>query len=216
MKPNIYELNIAMDIVVDLLNRGLKEAIDEGKYNEWQKNRFVESHAGCTKIVFLPAALPNWVIKTDINNFHLCHREVENYKLAEEMNLASYFAETFYLCEKEGLYFLIQRRGDMETAHSTVQKAFYDSIIDTYKPWNENETPEEREENISEMCDDMWDSERIFAIYGCEDECDDLIDFIELRMCNDLHSGNFAMINGEIVLIDFSGYWTDKELEDFE
>ena len=216
MKPNIYELNIAMDIVVDLLNRGLKEAIDERKYAKWQENQLEESHAGYTKIVFLPAALPNWVIKTDINNFHLCRREVENYKLAEEMNLADYFAETFYLCEKEGLYFLIQRRGDMETALSTVQKAFYDSIIDTYKPWNENETPEEREENISEMCDDMWDSERIFAIYGSEDRCDDLIDFIEIRMCNDLHSGNFAMINGEIVMVDFSGYWTDKELEDFE
>ena len=47
-------------------------------------------------------------------------------------------------------------------------------------------------------------------------EYDDLIDFIETRMCNDLHSGNFATINGEIVIVDFSGYWTDKELEDFE
>ena len=216
MKPTVYELNIAMDIVVDLLKNGLKEAIEEKNISSWASERSEEFHMGCTKVVFLPETLPEWVIKTDTNGYHLCRREVENYRCAEDNKLERYFAETFCLCKQEGLYFSIQRRGDMEEARTMAEEAFYNSISDSYEPWNLNETSEEREQNISEMCDDMWDSERIYALYDGFEDVDALADFIETRMCNDLHSGNFAVINGEIVIVDFSGYWTDEELEDFE
>ena len=213
MKPNVYELNIAMDIVVDLLNRGLKEAINEKRHMEWRDNQPEECYFGCTKMVFLPEQLPNWVIKTDINNFHLCRREVENYKCAEKNKLDKFFAETFYLCEQEGLYFSIQRRGDMEEAYTTVEDAFYDSISESYEPWDLNETSEDRAQNISEMCDEMLDTERIYALYWGFEEVDALEDFIEIRKCNDLHSGNFAIIDNHIVIVDFSGYLKDWELE---
>ena len=59
------------------------------------------------------------------------------------------------------------------------------------------------EETAVEEADDLEDTERIIGVFG-EDE--DLINFIIENDINDLHEGNFGIVDGKLVMTDFSGF----------
>lgn len=184
-------------------------------YNKWYSSlddKDISCSGGATKIVF-DEVLENWVVKINkipnddnYTSEDYCFVEAENYKKAKQCSLEEFFAETYVVNEISETTVIVQRKADVNEGETIASSAFFDSARDFYIPYNDEETSEERMYNISNEADELTDSERLFAIFGNSLRIQQLIDFIDENQINDLHEGNYGVINDCIVIVDFSGF----------
>lgn len=203
-----WEMNIALNVVDSLINHGLAKlyTAEFRPYSLWDwldDNKFFEngiSYAdGATKAVIFHEDLDSYVIKfrlpRESKERDYCSREYENYVLAEKAGLDYYFAETAYLCEREGISFYLQEQvicdEDVDSELCSKLQCQYD----------ESNTPYDAE-NLWNEVDEMSAYERTMLLYGNET----LSNFITEHHINDLHCGNFGMAGDHYVMVDYSGF----------
>lgn len=152
--------------------------------------------SGATKGVIVPAD-GDYVIKFNLigETCNYCGREYENWCLAEEAGLSQYFAETIYLTSCGKMVFYAQR---MAVCDETAEDSMYYTLRDRY----EADHCEYDVDNLWNIIDEMEADERVELLFGNDKLCD----FIRSRHINDLHGANFGMIDGQFVLIDYSGF----------
>ncbi len=223
MPAKFEDMLTATRLVHELINNNLMNFLYYGDIQDWKEKNFpnlqdtFESiNWGCTKVVFIPRELPDWVIKVGFrcrrtnemnadNEFiqDFSDTEYYNYCKAKDAGVERYFAETEDICWVEGKTFYLQRRA--VCSEDKVSSKFYQYASNGFEV-GDYATEEDYDEEIREYIDDgMEDCEKASAILG-EDES--LIDFLLENQINDLHEGNFGYIGDEdhYVIVDFSGY----------
>lgn len=134
----------------------------------------------------------DYVIKFDYyGDESYCKLEANNYADAVEAGLARYFAETRFVCEIDGVTFIIQEKCICD------EDAVYDSLG--------------RYVRINCGCEeqDVWDEVECICDEGRAYEMFEdaaLAHFICSHYINDLHQGNFGFIGERLVMTDFSGF----------
>lgn len=161
-------------------------------------------YTGETKAVLWNEDWP-CVIKIPFSHrdFDYCRAEVRNYKKAVKEGLEQYFAFCDLLMEYpigEGktvpIYIMEYAEVDEDYARDTIYSYFTsgEHTVDS-DYWG--------------SLDDMDDEERVLAYLSdtlSVDEYETLRKFCMDNLINDLHTGNVAMHDGEIIFIDYSGF----------
>ena len=192
----------AWTLAQELVSRALSESLDDIGFYDWAQNedflwqRKIKWFIGSSKVCFWDRFLGDWVIKVGLRNLSMNYAEVEYevYLEAKKCELEQYFPITIFLGELEGIKFYLQQRAEYapEQVHSKlIERVSELEGYDSYTlAWN--------------VADDLETEDRVMFLF--EDER--LADFILSNGINDLHEGNFGYIDGELVIIDFSG-WRD-------
>lgn len=134
----------------------------------------------------------DYVIKFDYyGEESYCKLEADNYADAVAVGLARYFAETRFVCEIDGVTFIVQEKCICD------EDAVYDSLG--------------RYVRINCGCEeqDVWDEVECICEEGRAYEMFEnaaLAHFICSHYINDLHQGNFGFIGDRLVMTDFSGF----------
>ena len=151
----------------------------------------------------------------EIENY--CDREVDNYNNLDAVGFGKFCAETIYIGDFSGepAYIMEKCECDEEFVSSFSYKRIQMQI---YRETLENGTEEEAVEaaaNDARIQSILWDyddDERTFEAmknsWGTEEE-DNIVELQNLcdECCiNDLHAGNVGLLNGRMVLVDYSGY----------
>lgn len=210
--PTLKERTMAKNILVKLFNLGFNPNSRFGEFalnNVDQLNYLgIEWFSGMTKICLNSTYLPNWVIKIEgCLNGNYCQKEFENYIFALENNVEYFFAETYLIGEINNVKIYLQRKGTCE--ESTISERFCDYCC---------ASASQNEEDWENIMDEMTDIDRIYAAFDSEYfpyAISKLEKFINCYQINDLHEGNYAIIEEEdedgclcyrTVIIDYSGY----------
>lgn len=162
-----------------------------------------EHYSGAVKYCLVNEEFNGYVVKFCIEKeFDYCEREYNNYLAAVERGLERYFPYTDFLCKigRFSLYIQEEAVVDEESITDIWVSAINESSGGCY------EDNEEREyDSVWDYVDDTSDEERIAMTF----KSDELENFCNEFVINDLHSGNFGYINDRLVIIDFSGfgYW---------
>ena len=214
MKPTEQEIKIAKQIVKDLVNNNVFDAVISDGYDSfydwWEEhnqvfsNRGIEAFSGETKICFVCEELPGWVIKvgyteacppsklTEISGETYCDIEARNFSDAVNHELEDFFAAIYELeevCPSEKYDF----NGSV---------TFY--IQEEATPDEEKTSDTTYDHTLSEDNDDF---DRIESLFEGANNLDELFYFINVHNINDLHSGNFGYThNGDVKIIDYSRY----------
>ena len=218
MIVSMLEYNIAVDLIDHCIDNGFMDFFHDGQkhYSMWdwfsQSGMFKEGYDysdGATKGVIFHPELENWVIKFRLPcedaDKDYCKREYDNYVAAEEAGLEEYFAVTAYLCERNGVCFYLQQKVYCD---DTVDCEMHSKLQDRYENSN---TPYDQDSLWEELeCMDGY--ERIMVLY----ENQALANFVHQYHINDLHCGNFGMLNGYYVMIDFSGFGSQIFMDESE
>lgn len=192
----------AWTLAQELMSRALSESLDGVDFYDWARNedflrqRKIKWFIGSSKVCFWDRFLGDWVIKVGLRNLSMDYAEVEYeaYLKAKMYELEQYFPITIFLGELEGIKFYLQQRAECEPEQ--VQSKLIKRVSElegcnSYTlAWN--------------IADDLETEDRIMFLF--EDER--LANFILSNGINDLHEGNFGYIEGQLVIIDFSG-WRD-------
>lgn len=204
LTKNVREL--AEDLVYDLMTKGLLSHLDrcgDNNFEDWFYTNNLEDDGywygiGMTKICIGHICLDNWVIKFSANDSSKDYmaREYEIYQEAERQNMTEFFPQTFFLGRFEGRDCYIQERA--ECNERDIYSECYNQICSFY----EEESKEYNSDLICDEVDTLNDDERVNLLFHNSE----LIDFLYEHEINDLHEGNFGLINGKFVIIDFSGY----------
>lgn len=157
------------------------------------EERTFEVDAGISKIVIYPQD-SNYVIKVPIEGIDddgyivdYCEREVELYKLAKEWGFDCLLAKTEFLGNIMGRRVYVQERVE----------------LDSEREETDYSNPSSRRVGI---CDSL--SQAIIDAYG-EGFYDNFVAFCSNNFINDLHEGNFAIVDGKPIIFDYSGYEGD-------
>ena len=209
MGASSWERDIAINVVESMIRSGLSAlyTAERRPYGLWDwldDNKLFEqgiSYAdGATKAVIFHDDLDSYVIKFRLPredpSMDYCAREYDNYVLAEEAGLSYYFAETEYLCEREGIVFYLQEQVICDEAE--VDGEICSKLQCQYE---ESNTPYDLDSLWSEV-DEMSAYDRTMLLYDNKA----LSDFIVARRINDLHGGNFGMAGDHYVILDYSGF----------
>lgn len=214
MKPTEQEIKIAKQIVKDLVDNDIFNAVISDGYDSfydwWEENnqifskRGIEAFSGETKICFVCEELPGWVIKvgytdacppsnlTEISGETYCDIEARNFLDAVNYELEDFFAAIYELEEV--------RPPESYDFNGTV--TFY--IQEEATPNEEKTSDTTWHHTLSEDNDDF---DRIESLFEGANNLDELFNFINVHNINDLHSGNFGYThNGNVKIIDYSGY----------
>lgn len=139
----------------------------------------------------------DYVIKFDYcGNESYCKLEANNYADAVAAGLARYFAETHFVCEIDGVTFVIQEKCDCD------ESMVYGSLGRYVRSTYERECSEYTEDTIWDEVECLCDEGRAYEMF--EDAA--LAHFICSHYINDLHQGNFGFIGDRLVMVDFSGF----------
>ena len=111
-------------------------------------------------------------------------------------SLARYFAETHFVCEIDGVTFVIQEKCDCD------ESMVYDSLGRYVRSTYERECSEYTEDTIWDEVECLCDEGRAYEMF--EDAA--LAHFICSHYINDLHQGNFGFVGERLVMTDFSGF----------
>ena len=202
------EREIATCLVLDLIERGIPDNFEDPMGVErWaMDNNVYESgywvSCGMTKVCIGHSYLKNWVIKFGFNaknckkNIDYMAREYEIYREAEHQNMTEFFPQTFLLGRFDGRDYYIQELAECD--ENTIYSECYNQICSFY----EEEDNECNPDWIWNEVDGLNDNERVNLLFHSSK----LIEFLSEHEINDLHEGNFGLINGNFVIIDFSGY----------
>jgi len=168
------------------------------------------STCGETKAVFWNEDDCEYVIKFPFiayENFDYCKAEVRNYREACKAGLAKRFAWCDKLMDYNGFPIYIMEFCDCD------DYGFQDEITDMYisheKSYRAEHPDDEYEEDPEDMCydtstdDAVWDF--LEDVYP-SDEINALAAFCVSNYISDVHSGNIGRKNGEIVIVDYSGF----------
>lgn len=134
--------------------------------------------------------------ENSINFWDYCRREMETYSNAEMEGVEEFFAETYLIGYVKDYPIYAQERAD---------SIGYEGIKDI----EYTDEEEKRAKEISSMSgrNPLSMSATIAAIkhYG-EKKIAKFFEFVNNYYINDLHSGNFGLMNGRFVIIDYSGF----------
>lgn len=201
-----YEREVAVTLIEALVEYGMNDYLrSDGKRSlrGWYEDNdlvcagyFMSS--GCTKACIMHDDLVDWVIKVGFVDGKLDYAalEYENYCLAEEAGLNSYFPETVYIGEFGGRAFYAQRM--CECDEDQISSEWFECLCDQYYERGEDYDSD----TVWEEVDALEDDEKVNLFFGDEE----LIDFLREHRINDLHEGNFGYRGGCKVIIDFSGF----------
>lgn len=225
MKPTINEIEIAKKIVDGLIDHNFFEAVisrgDESFYDwcddneDYLEGNGLSLHCGETKACVVSDKLVNWVIKVGFvecedghNTPDFCAAEAKNFADALKRGLEEFFAASYELCavtppeiyDYEGdVHFYIQEKAMPDEDRTS-------STCDNYMRSSKSEDDDE-DDYYDEYCD-YDDEDRLESLFRDNSKYDELTMFIHEFEINDLHSGNFGYTtNGEVKIIDYSGYY---------
>ena len=196
-----YEIEkFARALVNKLMRETLLDFLDSVSIYDWAKQddflhkQNIEWFVGSSKVCFWHPSLGDWVIKVGFQDLNENYAEVE-YKIylkAREHGLEQYFPTTYFLGEFEETKFYLQQRAEYvpEEVHSKlIEKVSELGCYESYTlAWD--------------AADNLEDDVRAMLLF----DDDVLVDFLLENRVNDLHEGNFGYIDGELVIIDFSGW----------
>lgn len=213
MYPTKQEVDFAVNLVNELVGLGMFECMEShgecGLCNWMFENNLhrlgYSWGSGVTKACISHTDLANWVIKVRFKDTKrdYCSIEYNNYLSAVEEKLEGYFPFTDFLCEKEGFSFFIQERAECnEDTEEEVSSCWYESAREELIWDGEDPQGEWFMDRVCDLVDDYDDLEKANIIFGN----DKLTRFLQRNRITDLHQGNFGIIDGNIVIIDFSGY----------
>jgi hypothetical protein len=156
---------------------------------------------GADKMVILPKELENWVIKfgISINDNEMCMREVENYQKAVQEGYDMYLAPCYFYTKKNGFVFTIQRKCKCEECR--YDDMFYEATASNYDK-ADFETEDDYYEAVNAATDDCDDYDRTMAVFDNKE----LYWWLQDNNINDLHCGNFGLLDEVDVIVDYSGY----------
>lgn len=206
----------AINLINDLFANDFANAINASEYDEeadtwhdidWHIVTWEKAHKdllekwgvtianGASKICLILDDNYDWVLKMNIIDWEdgndYCRYEADNYRAAVDAGLQMYFAEERFLTniqidDDASLSIYVQEYAQPD--YEMIEEIFCKYAEETYgDPWEE----------VYE------DADRLEAVF---DE-PRLINFCFERHINDCHEYNYGKLeNGEIVLIDYSGY----------
>ena len=148
---------------------------------------------GATKVCFWLDD-GDWVFKVDLRNKSYCHIEYENYINAVEVGLEDYFAECFPIREVNGITLYAMERVYVNEDYNS--ETLYNNMKKLYG--------EEEAEDFFESSDSELEGEKLISYYI--DNWEKFNYFCQLNNINDLHIGNIGFKNGQLKIIDYSGY----------
>lgn len=179
---------------------GVSVASDNDDIILCYKKSTIRVSYGATKLVLMNE-YSNWVFKIPFKGrkINYCQIEAEIYEDARRENLDKFFAPCYFLEIFDGVQIYVMQRA--VTSYDKLYSDLFERLS------NEGRTEAEASDIIEEAdaCAEFvnW----LFPYYSEEpEEFNRFIEFLESANINDLHSGNIGYINGEIVLIDYSGY----------
>lgn len=201
------EREIALVLAEALAEYGLTEHLaqyGEKETSEWfyeynLKHEGFWFSGGASKICIGHSDLPNWVLKIGYTEHVSCDYAAYEYKVycaAKEAGLEKYFPETIFLGEFCGRAFYIQERATC--VESLVSHEWHSRLCQEHDLYGE----EYSEDEVWDELDELDDESICMLSFGNEYLCDFLIE----NRVGDLHEGNFGYINGELVIVDFSGW----------
>lgn len=160
-------------------------------------------YGGAEKICFVNEHR-DWVIKLDCwSDDRNCVIESNNYREAEKRHLDRYFAETHFLANVGGLDFFIQKKATISESHN--ESVLCDYISEYVLDRSCYEDDCDFNDAIAAEEENMDDEDRIRGMFDGSPDVEDLVDLINDLRINDLHSGNWGVINGNTVITDFAG-----------
>lgn len=209
MELTAFERVTLMNIIEKLCEANVKEVANRNIHvNDWLEEHAydacldVDVDSGCTKAVFFSCQVPNYVIKVPTTGHtNYCALEAKAYEKAKEEGYKSYFAACEFFTEMDGIPFYIQERVNcdenyfsdlfFEYAEGLVSRGNYDND-DDYS------------DAVSDRAEYMDDWEVIEAVFADHQFSNFIFDTLQI---NDFHRGNFGIrSNGDLVLVDYSGY----------
>jgi hypothetical protein len=174
--------------------------------NDMEDNgiEFYAIYTGASKGVIIPFANSDYVIKIPFNyddysneyyDYNYCDLEYENYKRAIEYGVADFFAEIKPLINIDGFTIYVQTR---------VAQGLWNS--------NKKYQFEEAKKKINDIYGDVESDCPTCTIallidnYG-ELKVLDFLIFISEHDINDLTDNNIGLLNGDIKILDYSGFF---------
>ena len=198
------------------------ETGEEGDFIEWWKSiprghKSIGAAYGATKAVIWDNSLP-YVLKIPFGypNDELkdyCEIETENYSLAQEIpEISVFFAKSQFLFEFRGVPIYLMDKAkcnesEIEDRAFTSGLAHYEKLNKFQKNINKKDffTFSDKfvhscdEDRIHDLLVEQWGEEVVNIFWEfCENNC-----------INDLHFGNWGILNDKVVLVDYSGYYGD-------
>ena len=199
------------------------ETGEEGDFSNWARSiprsrKSIGAAYGCTKAVIWDSSLP-YVLKIPFgySNNELkdyCEIERENYFLAQKIpEISGFFAKSQFLFEFRGVPIYLMDRAECNEAE--IEDRAFTSALNRSKElqeFSEDVDSEDFFQEFSHSFDYAGDERKIDALlveqWG-EVAVDIFWDFCRENNINDLHFGNWGVLNDKIVLVDYSGYHGD-------
>lgn len=212
MVPTKEEIELAKDIVVNLLEKGANKNLTSPhsgfhSFSSWMKEEGMEHYGfkwyyGITKACLDHSDLERWVIKFSFKDlrYDYCEIEFENYCKAEEVGYSHYFPATYFLAQIYDVNFYLQEKA--EEAEEEISDVLYEKMTDELIAEGEDPEDEWFGDLVAGAVDDLDDVYKIEILFG---DCG-FAEFLRENRINDLHSGNFGFVDGHLVIIDFSGF----------
>ena len=178
----------------------------------------IKAASGETKVCFIVPELKNWVIKVGFlrktsryySKYHLdmdfCKLEADYYAEAEEQEMETYFAATYYAGTVNEVPFFLQEYATIDPTLFENKFNIYGKSLSKYHHSNSSSSSSDSSSSdYNYYGDDLTLEERIKAVFG--EDTEELIDFVEEHEINDLHEYNWGTAaDGRYIMIDFSGY----------
>ena len=141
-----------------------------------------------------------WVYKIPFENknYNYCDEEAEIYEKAVEEKIEKFFAPCYFLEKIDGLNIYVMACAEVSVGdlHDDLRRRLS----------SEGRSDEEAEDIVIEAEDNAEFVEWLFPYYAGDVDFDKFLEFLSEENINDLHSGNIGYIDGNVVLIDYSGY----------
>ena len=229
MKPTEKEMKVIEEVISDLLELGLRDALKYKKepevdcyrlqFHSWcdtnsetLESMGVSCCSGSTKACVYSDDIDNWVIKASFDRatdpyyvkedlvIDFCKVEAENYKAACDYGIGCFFAPTYIVKELDGVTICVQQKVEVDPEY--YEDKFRNYYIDVW------DIDEDEDYDL-----DLEVEEEVDAVFGGQVDgelFDKLLAFIDNHDINDLHEENYGKAcdaDGEHdVIIDFSGY----------
>lgn len=162
---------------------------------------------GVTKFVIVPKYI-NFVVKIpffDANGIDHCKLEANNSFQIEEAELDEYIAKSCFYKEYNRIPFYVQEKAECDycSIDDEMAEIYYSSYEEEFDEYGD----------FLDYFYNLSDKEKIFPYmsYYWGSAVYKMMNLIDSLQINDLHSGNVGFINGNLVLIDYSGYHTDSQ-----
>lgn len=153
----------------------------------------------------------DWIIKFDKPymskdeemNEEFCAKEARLYNEAKKYGLDKFLAPVSFLVNMNGIDFYIGKKAEID--ENKIENKCYD-YVSSYLERNEYDSEDAYDMAVSDEVYDLEPKERIYGILGDSDETYKLVKFFEENKVNDLHDGNWGIINNQFIVIDYAGF----------